>query len=373
MLIRYKQTENGKRKKLANVYSFDDHGLRKSQIAREALAVTSRLQRAGFDAYIVGGAVRDLLLGRRPKDFDVVTSAPPRRIRRIFRNSRIIGKRFQLVHVFFGDTIIEVSTFRADTSIDSDGIFGTMAEDVQRRDFTMNALYYEPEKEHIIDYVGGFDDIKNRRVRALVPLAVSFPEDPVRMIRALRYAATTGFSLRGKLSRHIRRRAPLLQECPISRLTEELFKILGSGNSADFFESASYHGLLTYLLPNVAEQFGQKTNPLFSEELVASLRKLDREVLKKSEIKKGLMLSSLSRPFFGTSITAADGFNDRDPHLLRRDVFLRIKEIVSPLTPPNLEVDKAAGHILGKSAGKHHPKRRRRKRHPGRATEAKGR
>lgn len=360
MLIRYKQTEKGKRKKLANVYSVDDHGLRKSQIAREALAVTGRLQRAGFDAYIVGGAVRDLLLGIRPKDFDVVTNAPPRRIRRIFRNSRIIGKRFQLVHVFFGDTIIEVSTFRTDTPNSTEGIFGTMAEDVQRRDFTMNALYYEPEREHIIDYVGGFDDIRSRRLRALVPLEVSFPEDPVRMIRAIRYAATTGFSLRGRLSRHIRRKASLIQDCPISRLTEELFKILGSGSSADFFRYASDHGLLPYLLPKVGERFAEKSNQPFRDELISSLRMLDREVLKKSEIKKGLMLSSLSRPFFDEDVRSPSA----DAHLQRRDVFVRIKEIVSPLTPPNMEVEMAAGYILGVSSAKRHPRRRKRRRRP---------
>ena len=204
MLTRYKQTENGKRKKLANVYIAEDHGIKRNQLDREALAVTGRLQRAGFDAYVVGGAVRDLLIGKRPKDFDVVTNAPPRRIRRIFRNSRIIGKRFQLVHVFFGETIVEVSTFRTGTQTSEETIFGTMEEDVRRRDFTMNALYYDPEKEHIIDYVGGVDDIRARRVRALVPVEASFLEDPVRMIRALRYAATTGFTLRGKISKHIR-------------------------------------------------------------------------------------------------------------------------------------------------------------------------
>ncbi len=359
MLIRYRQIENGKREKLANVYSIDDHGIRRNQLDREALAVTSRLQRSGFGAYIVGGAVRDLLIEKRPKDFDVVTDAPPRQIRRMFRNSRIIGRRFQLVHVFFGETIIEVSTFRTESHEAEDAVFGTMSEDVKRRDFTMNALYYDPEKEQIIDYVGGFEDIQARRVRALVPVETSFPEDPVRMIRALRYAATTGFGLDGRISRHIRKRASLIKECPISRLTEELFKILGSGSSADFIESASDHGLLTYLLPNVASQIFERSGQPFREELIASLRLLDHEVLEKPQIKKGLMLASLARPFF-----AADVFDGEEPHLIRRDVFFKIKEIVAPLTPPNLEIDMAAGRILGLSAGRRHPKRRNRRRLP---------
>ena len=360
MLTRYRQTENGKRKKLANVYSAGDHGIRRNQLDHEALAVTRRLQRAGFDAYVVGGAVRDLLLGKRPKDFDVVTNAPPRRIRRIFRNSRIIGKRFQLVHVFFGEAIVEVSTFRTGNHTSDDLIFGTMEEDVRRRDFTMNALYYDPEREYIIDFVGGFDDIHSRRVRALVPVEASFPEDPVRMIRALRYAATTGFTLRGKISKHIRKSASLIQRCPISRLTEELFKILGSGSAGGFFEFAEDHGLLPYLLPNVAKRLTGEPGLSRREELLASLRELDHEVLEKPGVKKGLMLAALVRPFL-----TADLFDEKDPHLIHREVFHRIKEVVAPLTPPNLDVDKAAGRILGISTGRRYPKRRNLRRRPG--------
>ncbi|MBN1685935.1 MAG: polynucleotide adenylyltransferase PcnB [Spirochaetales bacterium] len=355
MLVRYRQTENGKREKLANIYGVEDHGIQRSQIDRNALSVTRRLQRAGYGAYIVGGAVRDLLLGKRPKDFDVVTDAPPRKIRRLFRNSRIIGNRFQLVHVYYGNTIIEVSTFRTTTPETEDSIFGTMAEDVLRRDFTMNGLFYDPEREHIIDYVGGLDDIRAKRVRALVPVETSFLEDPVRMIRALRYAATTGFQLHGKISKHIRKRAALIQECPISRLTEELFKILGSGDCAVFFESAIEHGLLSYLLPNIEKTIVGKNKQHIREDFLGSLRELDKVVSDGPDVKKGVMLASLVAPFI-----EPERRDEEDPYALRRDIFLSIKELIAPLTPPNLEVDMAAGRILGIPASRRRSGRRRR-------------
>ena len=342
MLVRYRQTKDGKREKLANIYSVEDHGIQRYRIDRTALAVTRRLQRAGYGAYIVGGAVRDLLLGKRPKDFDVVTDAPPRRIRKLFRNSRIIGNRFQLVHVYYGETIVEVSTFRTTEPETEDTIFGTMPEDVRRRDFTMNALFFDPESERIIDYVGGLDDIRAKRVRALVPAEASFREDPVRMIRALRYAATTGFELHGKISKQMRKAAPLIQECPISRLTEELFKILGSGGSSLFFESAVEHGLLTYLLPVIDKSISGKDKQQLRKEFLRSLQELDDEISLHPDIKKGAMLALLAAPFI-----APPALEPTEPYLLRREVFLRIKELITPLTPPNLEVEMAAGQLLG--------------------------
>ncbi len=356
LLARYRQTENGKREKLADIYGEEDHGIQQNQLDRAAVSVIRRLHRAGHKAYIVGGAVRDLLLGKRPKDFDVVTDAPPRRIRRLFRNSRIIGNRFQLVHVYFGETIIEVSTFRSSSPDAQDTIFGTMSDDVWRRDFSVNALYYDPEREHIIDYVGGMEDIREKRLSPLAAPDTSFAEDPVRMIRALRYAATTGFELYGRISKTIRRRATLIQECPVSRLTEELFKILGSGNARGFFESACEHGLLRYLLPNIEKLLSRKNNYDLKNAFYKSLQSLDAEVDKNPDVKKGAMLASLTSPFFTDDFSGVEAGSP-----VRRDVFLRIKELVAPLTPPNLEVDMAAARILGVSSSR---RRKRRKSRP---------
>jgi poly(A) polymerase len=353
LLVRYRQTENGKREKLATIYGAEDHGIQHSQLDRAALTVIGRLHRAGHGAYIVGGAVRDMLLGKTPKDFDVVTDAPPRRIRRLFRNSRIIGNRFQLVHVYFGETIIEVSTFRTSSENGNEKVFGRMSDDVWRRDFSANALYFDPEREQIIDYVGGLEDIRAKRLRALIPLDTSFSEDPVRMIRALRYSATTGFELYGRIPKSIRKHAVLIADCPVSRLTEELFKILGSGNSRGFFKAAAEHHLLQHLLPNIAKLIAGRANTSRREKFYASLSELDNEVCSKPVVKKGAMLAALVGPLLAEDITVGEGALP-----LRRDVFLRIKEIISPLTPPNLEVDMAAGRILGISPSRKRKKRR---------------
>ena len=213
MLVRYSTSDKGTAQKRACIYTAEEHGIKKADIDPNAARITERLKRAGYSAYIVGGAVRDLIVGKKPKDFDVVTDATPRNIKKLFRNSRIIGKRFRLVHIFFGDKIIEVSTFR---SINADAnIFGTLEEDVQRRDFRMNALYYCPHEQTILDYVGGFNDIRRKRVRALIPIRTIFTEDPVRMIRAVKYSATTGFKL------------PFFLRLRIKRCSNELARIFG--------------------------------------------------------------------------------------------------------------------------------------------------
>jgi poly(A) polymerase len=358
LLVRYKTTEKGKRKKLANIYTIQDHGIARSSWDREALSVTRRLNRAGHEAYVVGGAVRDLMIGNRPKDFDVVTDALPRKIRRIFRNSRIIGRRFQLVHVYFGEKIVEVSTFRTDSQSEQESIFGTMSEDVLRRDYTMNALYYEPEQEYVIDHVGGYEDIKSRTVRALIPVVRSFQEDPVRMIRAIRYAATTGFRLQARVSRHIRKKAFLIAGCPISRLTEELFKMLSSGSSARVFEYADTLELLPHLLPNIAQQTQGKAGASVKAALIESLRELDNGIAKSGVASKRAMVEALVRPFLGERAEDLP-----DIHAAKRELFLEIKQLIAPLTPPNVEVEKTALRILGISHRKRKPRRSGGRRH----------
>ena len=181
MLIRYSADDKGRPIKKALIYTKDEHGITQDKIDPDALFILKQLQEYGFSAYIVGGAVRDLLVHKTPKDFDIVTDATPSKIKKIFRNSRIIGRRFRLVHVFFGSKIFEVSTFRSICDGTVGNRFGTMDEDVQRRDFTLNALYYDPLKEQIIDYVGGVKDIRKGIIRPVIPLKQIFEEDPVRL------------------------------------------------------------------------------------------------------------------------------------------------------------------------------------------------
>ncbi len=250
VLIRYSSDSKGKPVKKAVIYTKDEHKIQLKDVDPDALYIIRHLKECGYDAFIVGGAVRDLIVGKKPKDFDIVTEATPSKIKKLFRNSRIIGKRFRLVHVFFGQKIFEVSTFRSICEGSVGNSFGTMDEDVQRRDFTLNALYYDPLKEQVIDYVGGVEDIKKKVIHPVIPLDRIFVEDPVRMLRAVKYSATTGCKLPHSLKSKIRKSAHLLSPVSPSRLTEELLKIINSGHSYEIVSAALDADLFMYLQPS---------------------------------------------------------------------------------------------------------------------------
>ena len=233
-----------------------EHTLSRKQIDPEALKVLYRLKGGGYTAYLVGGGVRDLLLGRKPKDFDVGTSAHPQQVKRLFRNCFIVGRRFRLVHVRFGRKVVEVSTFRRqaeaaedDPLIRRDNTFGTPEEDAFRRDFTVNALFYDIATFSIIDFVGGLEDLDARLIRSIGDPAVRFREDPVRMLRAVALAARLGFTIEPDTLEAVRAmRGEIVRSSP-ARLLEEFYKILRQGAARATFQMLHELGLLAYLLP----------------------------------------------------------------------------------------------------------------------------
>ncbi len=240
-------------------YGPKDHPIRPEQISSGALQVTRRLQNAGYKAYVVGGAVRDLLLGIKPKDFDIATDALPEEVKPLFRRAFLIGRRFRLVHVHTGAETIEVSTFRAaqlaDEATDehgrllSDNVYGSQAEDAARRDFTINALYYDPSTGEVLDYVGGVADIRARRLKLIGPPVTRYREDPVRMLRAVRLAAKLGVTIEAKTAAPIPKLAELMQNVPPARLFDEMQKLLLSGHAVETVRSLREHGLSHGLLP----------------------------------------------------------------------------------------------------------------------------
>ena len=297
MLYRYGKDEKGRPVKKAVVYTKDEHCIPLYKIDPDALRIVQRLKDNGFTAYIVGGAVRDLLVGRAPKDFDIVTDATPSKIKRIFRNSRIIGRRFRLVHVIFGLKIFEVSTFRsnADGSVGND--FGTIDEDVMRRDFTINALYYDPLQEHVIDYVGGVRDIKKGLLRPVISIDTIFVEDPVRMLRAIK-SSTTGCQMSWALRHKIRNSAHLLGPVSPSRLTEEMHKIINSGHSFEIVSECLKTDLYMALQPAATAMMYADRN--FETNYFQHLKELDELVSKDKDVRLGKKLVYLLKDFILT-------------------------------------------------------------------------
>jgi poly(A) polymerase len=237
--------------------------LSRANISPNALKVLYRLKSAGYQAHLVGGGVRDLLLGREPKDFDVATDASPEEVRDVFRNSRLIGRRFRLAHVQFGREIIEVATFRAGQDEEQadqhqtdegmllrDNVYGNIEQDALRRDFTVNALYYNIADFSIIDYAGGVEDLNNGILRLLGDPETRYREDPVRMVRAVRFAAKLGFRVASETESPIPEFAPLLSDIPAARLFEEMLKLFLGGSAVGSFEKLRQYGLFAQLFPD---------------------------------------------------------------------------------------------------------------------------
>ena len=259
------------------ILSRAEHIISRKNIDPDALKVLYRLRNNGFVAYLVGGGVRDLLLERRPKDFDISTSAHPAQVKKLFRNCFVVGRRFRLCHVRFGRKVIEVSTFRSqaepeegDTLIRRDNTFGTPEQDAFRRDFTVNALFYDIATFSVIDWVGGLQHLRQRVISAIGDPGVRLREDPVRMLRAVALAARLGFKIDKDCEEAIRAlRGEIVRSSP-ARILEEIFKILRQGRARETFLELHRHGLLAYLLPEAARALEGEGGPLLE-----SLARLD--------------------------------------------------------------------------------------------------
>ncbi|MDQ8024037.1 MAG: polynucleotide adenylyltransferase PcnB [Moraxellaceae bacterium] len=276
------------------------HGVRREQLSPAARKVCTVLQEGGHKAYVVGGAVRDLIAGIEPKDYDVATDATPEQVRSLFRRSRIIGRRFQIVHVMSGPETIEVSTFRAlhddDTPTDEhgrvlqDNVFGTQGEDATRRDFTVNALYYDPSDETVVDYHDGVADLKKKTLRMIGDPVARYREDPVRMLRAARLSAKLGLTIDAETRKPIREMSELLSNVPPARLFDEMLKLLTSGHSVACLKQLRAEGLHKGLLPMLDVILDQ---PMGERFVWLSLENTDGRVRADKSISPGFLFATL--------------------------------------------------------------------------------
>jgi len=289
------------------------HSMRRAQISRNAINVVERLQKAGYQAYLVGGCVRDLMLGLKPKDFDVATSATPEQVRAEFRNARVIGRRFKLVHVHFGREIIEVATFRAnhpqgddeeDNHLSSrnesgrilrDNVYGSLEDDAQRRDLTINALYYDPSTEHVLDYAQGAQDIQNRQISMIGDPTQRYQEDPVRMLRAIRFAAKLDFDIEKHTAEPIRPLAHLLRDIPSARLFEEVLKLFLGGYAEFTFDLLVEYDLLAPLFP--ASAAALKNDPQYAGNLMRlALASTDKRIAEGRPVTPAFLFAAMLWP-----------------------------------------------------------------------------
>ncbi|WP_221932937.1 polynucleotide adenylyltransferase PcnB [Thalassotalea sp. PS06] len=262
--------------------SRDEHNISRRDISENALKVLYRLNKSGYDAYLVGGGVRDILLGEHPKDFDIATNATPEQIKKLFRNCRLIGRRFRLAHIVFGRDIIEVATFRGHHANQDkaekrggkqhhskqsehgmllrDNIYGSIEEDAERRDFTINALYYSTRDFKVYDFANGLEDIERRKIRLIGDPETRYREDPVRMLRAIRFATKLDMDIAKDTAKPIRELAPLMANIPAARMFEEYMKLFLSGKALANFQLLADFQLLEYLYPHISKTYAD--NPI---------------------------------------------------------------------------------------------------------------
>jgi poly(A) polymerase len=289
---------------MTHIFRSGEHTLTPDRVSPEAKMVVLTLQQAGFQAFIVGGGVRDLLLNLKPKDFDIATNARPEEIRQIFKNSRLIGRRFRIAHIYFGRNILEVSTFRADhteathedeAEIREDGIilrdnvFGTVEQDAKRRDFTVNSLYYDPIHNEIWDYCDSFRDIREKKIRMIGDPDFRLQEDPMRMLRAIRFANKLGFSIEPSTESAFPRKVHLLEFIPPGRRFDEYLKLFLHGQAKQNFTALLRYDALKYLFPGVTAALNHPKANLF---LTHALENTDLRVREEKTVNPSFLIAA---------------------------------------------------------------------------------
>jgi poly(A) polymerase len=296
---------------LPRIVARDAHGISRKDISPNALRVLYRLREGGFSGYLVGGAVRDLLIGGHPKDFDVATDATPEQVKALFRNCRLIGRRFRLAHVVYGREIIEVATFRSNEDdgsgsremgdegrIHRDNVYGNIEDDAVRRDFTANALYYTVDDFTVRDYVGGFEDVQARVLKLIGEPEARYREDPVRMLRAVRLAAKLDFSIDPASAEPIPRLATLLSGAAPARLFDECLKLFMSGHAEKSFLGLERHGLLPALFPETAKALATNRSGALRATLLQALRNTDARVAAEQPVTPAFLFAALLWPAY---------------------------------------------------------------------------
>ncbi len=289
---------------MPNIIHRNEHALSRKEMSEHALKVLYRLKKARYESFLVGGGVRDLLLGLHPKDFDVATDATPEQVRKLFGNCRLIGRRFRLAHVHFGRDIIEVATFRAahdqaggegvtrDGMIVRDNVYGTLEDDAWRRDFTINALYYNIYDFSIVDYTGGLKDIESKTIRIIGDATERLQEDPVRMLRAIRFAAKLNFKIEPDLSDCIKANIHLLDGVPVARLFEEVLKLFLHGHAVASYELLKEYDLLKHLFSQTAKYLDESSDRFVTQALVNT----DLRIKQKKPIAPAFLYAALLWP-----------------------------------------------------------------------------
>ncbi len=273
-------------------YKLESLDINPNYIGKKAYRVVANLQENGFDGYLVGGCVRDLLLGRCPKDFDIATNASPEQVRSIFPRSRIIGRRFKIVHVRFGREVIEVTTYRADPGkhdndnrhltesgrILRDNVYGTLEQDALRRDFTINALYCDPVKGEVLDFLNGIQDVEQRKLTIIGNAENRFTEDPVRILRVLRFNAKLDLVIGADIISAMEKYAGMLLEVPTARLFDEVIKLFHHGHALESWQEIKRYNLVKLLFPQTSELLDSNRHPRFEEMIVYALENTDLRI-----------------------------------------------------------------------------------------------
>ena len=320
----------------ATVVDRSEHSISRRRIPENVLKVLYRLHRSGYRAYLCGGSVRDLLMNRTPKDFDIATDAHPTEIRRLFRNSRIIGRRFRLVHVIFQDMIVEVSTFRRepersvaegeeDLLVTDDNTFGSPLQDAKRRDFTINGLFYNIADFSVIDYIGGLDDLESAHVRVIGDPDVRFREDPVRMMRAIEFASRLGFQIEEETYAGLLRHRNDILKASAPRVSEEILELLRRGWAKGAFRLMVETRLLEPLLPEIYRTVSTDDVPYFWK----MLEVLDRTVGSGRKPSDAVLLSVLFLPWILRELELEQ--ERRDGRMRVGDVIVFIRDLIQPL------------------------------------------